>query len=230
MWWKWSCQRDLMDMQVTGDWLEHVPLEKAVTKVWPCQGTVPGLAVVAALVAAWQQSSSMVPGVTPGPSPLSVGHWDGSSHAGFTLLLRFLRAYKSWRATKWERKTAQRMLLLKMRIIEQSKEEQVDDSVWWRQGVYLSIGLLGKEEGFFRPTLLFSHCVPVAAAVSLLNQPALPSSFLIKYILPSTFKITSFPGILMVRCEGFFFKSHSVFTHDLRSDEEKRSAFTERQQ
>lgn len=85
--------------------------------------------MVAALVAVWQQSSSMAPGVTPGPSPLSVGHWDGSGHAGFTLLLRFLRAYKSWRATKWERKTAQRMLLLKMRIIEQSKEEQVDDGV-----------------------------------------------------------------------------------------------------
>lgn len=191
-------------MQVTGDWLEHVPLEKAVTKVWPCQGTVPGFSCGSCpggCVAA-----ELLHGTRchPLPSPLSVGHWDGSGHAGFTLLLHFLRAYKSWRAMKWERKTAQRMLLLKMHITERSKEEHLGDGVWWRQGTYLSIGLLGKEEGFFRPTLLLSLCAPVAAAVSLLNQPALPSSFLIKYILPSTFKITSFPGILMVRCEGFF--------------------------
>lgn len=81
---------------------------------------------------------------------------------------------------KWERKTVQTMLLLKIYITEWSKDEQPDDGVEWRQDIYLSFVLLGKEEGFFGPTLLFSLSILVTAAISVLNQPAHPSSYLSK--------------------------------------------------
>lgn len=131
-----------MDKQVERDWLLYCirescseglswPRQHPQVQWWPLPWWLCGSR------APWHQESSE-------PCPFSVGHSKGDPQCPSLSPVLFFCAYKSQWAIKCERKTAQRMPLLKIYITKLSKDEQLDDGVKWWQEIKLNFVLPGK--------------------------------------------------------------------------------------